>query len=169
MKTTGSILIFTIAIFALSSMVCYGQFREDVNRGDYSGPVVQQQRPEPGDWSNLFNMKMSHSYSMSFMSMGGQYRNVNAYTNSMDFFFTDRLTGELDISLMHSPFGQGFSNNNNQMGMGMGMDVVIRNAELNYQIGEKSSISIQFQQHPYGGFGTNPFDRYGYGYGFNRY
>ncbi|MDR8394103.1 hypothetical protein NC796_23345 [Aliifodinibius sp. S!AR15-10] len=165
MNKTGLVLLFTLSIFVVTSAVSFAQFRDQVNRGDFSGPVVQQQRPEPGNWSNLFNMKMSHSYSMTFSSFGGQYRNVNAYTNSMDFFFTDRLTGELDISLMHSPFGQGFSNTNNQLGA----NIVIRNAELNYQISDKSNISIQFQQHPYSPyyspFGGGPFDYYGY----NRY
>lgn len=163
MKKTVSAIFFTIAIFTLSSVITYGQFREDLNKGNYSGPIIQQQQqPEPGNWSNLFNMKMSHSYSMNFMSMGGQYRNVNAYTNHMDFFFTERLTGELDVSLMHSPFGQGFSNTNNQLGA----NIVIRNAELNYQLGEKSHISIQFQQYPYSYYDRGPFSN---PFGFNRY
>ncbi len=168
MKKTGLSLLLTITLFVVTSITAYGQFRDQLNKADYSGPVVQeQQRYEAGNWSNLFNMKMSHSYSMTFTSVGGQYRNVNAYTNSMDFFFTDRLTGELDISLMHSPFGQGLGNTNNQFGA----DIVIRNAELNYQISENSHISIQFQQYPYSpysGFGGNPFSRYNR-FGYDRY
>lgn len=162
MKKTGLALLFTLSLFIVSSLTAYGQFREKEHDQDFTGPIVQQERSsEVGNWSNLFNMKMSHSYSMSFMSVGGQYRNVNAYTNSMDFFFSDRLTGELDISLMHSPFGQGFSNTNNQLGA----DIVIRNAELNYQISDKSHISIQFQQYPnsfYSPYGRNPYNPFGY-------
>ncbi|MFH5834019.1 hypothetical protein ACG2F4_00055 [Halalkalibaculum sp. DA3122] len=164
MKTTGLAIAFTLSLFVISAITAYGQFRDQEHNQDFTGPLVQQQRSEAGNWSNLFNMKMSHSYSMSFMSMGGQYRNVNAYTNSMDFFFSDRLTGELDISLMHSPFGQGFSNTNNQLGA----DIVIRNAALNYQLSEKSHITIQFQQHPgsfYSPYGGNPYNPFGY----NRY
>lgn len=162
MKKTSLAITLTLVIFFITSAVGYGQFREDLNKADYSGPILQQQsQPEPGNWSNFFNMKMSHSYSMNFMSFGGQYRNINAYTNHMDFFFTDRLTGELDISLMHSPFGQGFSNTNNQLGA----DIVIRNAELNYQLSEKSHISIQFQQYPYSHYNRGPFSNFG----FNRY
>ncbi|MDX1637464.1 MAG: hypothetical protein R3281_05820 [Balneolaceae bacterium] len=162
MKTTGIFLSLLISVFLLSSVTGYAQFREQLDEQNYSGPVVKEfQRPEPGNWSNLFNMKMSHSYSMNFMSFGGQYRNINAYTNHMDFFFSDRFTGELDISLMHSPFGQGFGNTNNQLGA----NIVIRNAELNYQISDKSHISIQFQQHPYSPYapyGNNPFNPFGY-------
>lgn len=157
MKKTGLTLTFALLIFAITSAVSYAQFREYQNDSDYSGPVIKENRKsEVGNWSNLFNMKMSHSYSMTFMSAGGQYQNINAYTNSMDFFFTERLTGELDISLLHSPFG-----GNSFMNAGdnaLGANIVIRNAELNYQIGERSNISIQFQQHPYG-----------YGYGYSRW
>ena len=167
MKNTGLSILLSTALVFVVSLSAHGQFRDQLDNADYSGPVVQEHRPEPGNWSNLFNMKMSHSYSMTFSSFGGQYRNINAYTNHMDFFFTDRLTGELDISLMHSPFGQGLGNNNNQLGA----EVVIRNAELNYQISENSHISIQFQQYPYSpytGFGGGPFNSYNR-MGFDRY
>lgn len=171
MKKSGLVPLLTVAFVLLASTVSYSQFREDVNKSDYSGPVVrEEQGPQPGNWSNLFNMEMSHSYSMNFMSYGGQFRNINAYTNTMNFFFTDRLTGRLDISLLHSPFGNSYLNSGSN-GNGMGAEIMIRNAELNYEIGENSHITIQFQQQPYSPFGANPFDRYGYGngYGFSRY
>ncbi|MDX1617393.1 MAG: hypothetical protein R3224_01315 [Balneolaceae bacterium] len=148
MNKFGLTIFFTLAIFAITSAVSYAQFREHQNATDYSGPVVKDNRKSAvGNWANLFNMKMSHSYSMNFMSAGGQFQNINAYTNSMDFFFSDRLTGELDISLLHSPFGNSYLNGGNNS---LGAEIVIRNAELNYRIGERSHISLQFQQHPYG-------------------
>lgn len=169
MKQSGFASLLTVTLLMLTTTVSYGQFREDVNKSDYSGPVVkQEQSPQPGSWSNLFNMQMSHSYSMNFMSYGGQYQNINAYTNTMNFFFTERLTGRLDISLLHSPFGNSYLNSGTG-GNGMGAEILIRNAELNYEIGENSHITIQFQQHPYTPFGASPFDRHGYGYGFGRY
>lgn len=163
MKKTGLALTLTFLLFAIATVDSYAQFREQQNNNDYSGPVIKENRESNiGNWTNLFNMKMSHSYSMNFMSVGGQYQNINAYTNSMDFFFTDRLTGELDISLLHSPFGNSYMNvgENNSLGA----EIIIRNAELNYQIGERSSITLQFQQHPYPfGFGYSrwgsPFHR----------
>lgn len=148
MNKTGLTLILTLLLLAVASTMTYAQFREQQNNTDYSGPVIKDSRQsDVGNWTNLFNMKMSHSYSMNFMSFGGQFQNINAYTNSMDFFFSDRLTGELDISLLHSPFGNSFLNAGNNS---LGAEIVIRNAELNYQIGERSNITIQFQQHPFG-------------------
>jgi len=165
MDKKGLTVTLALLLVALASTVSYAQFREHQNNSDLSGPVIKDNRKsEVGNWSNLFNMKMSHSYSMNFISAGGQYMNVNAYTNSMDFFFTERLTGELDISLLHSPFGNSFMNQGNNA---LGAEIVIRNAELNYQIGERSSITIQFQQHPYGyGYSRwgSPFYRGPFGY-----
>lgn len=141
----------------LVSLTSYAQLREDQYKSsDYLGSIVKDRNQEPGTWSNLFNMTMDHSYSMTFGSFGGQYQNLNAYTNTMHFFFSDRMTGRVDLSVLHSPFGNSYLNAN---GSNQQVDFIVRNAELNYQLSEKSSISFHFQQVP----------SYGYGYGYNRF
>lgn len=151
-----SVILLTTALLFLAVTSGYAQFREDQLRStDYTGSVIKD-RPA-GNFGNLFNMEMSHSYSMMFGSYGGQYQNLNAYTNTMKFYFSDRLTGRLDLSLLHSPFG---GNIMNGAGNGFGTKFLIRNAELNYQINEKSSLHIQFQQIPSYGFNRrSPFYR----------
>lgn len=148
-------LIFATAEYADA------QLRDDLaSRSDYSGNIVQYQRPEPGNLSNLFNMKMSHSYTATFSSFGGQYQNINAYTNTMQFFFSEKLDGRLDVSFLHSPFGNSFQNN------GLGSQILIQNAELNYQLNDKASIHFQFRQIPSYGYGAinnfGRFNRFGY-------
>lgn len=146
-----SILLLASILFFLAATSGYAQFREDqIRSSDITGNVIKD-RPT-GTFENLFNMQMSHSYSMMFGSYGGQYQNINAYTNTMQFFFTDRLTGRLDVSLLHSPFGNNFANGGNT---GMGAEIILRNAELNYKFNENSSLHIQFQQVP--AFGRNPW------------
>jgi len=148
------LLLVFVSFSAFDSL--NAQLRENIpTRYDYSGNIVQYQRPEPGNFSNLFNMKMSHSYTASFSSFGGQFQNVNAYTNTMQFFFSDRMTGRLDLSFLHSPFGNSFQNN------GLGPQVVIQNAELNYRINDNAFIHVQFRQLPsYGLNGFNSFSRF---------
>ncbi len=161
MKKIGFIFLSTIVLLALVS-TADAQLREEQDKvSEYSGPIVKKYDREPGNWSNLFNMQMDHSYSMMFGSFGGQYQNINAYTNTMHFFFSDRLSGRLDLSLLHSPFGGSFMNNGNG---GLETQLIIRNAELSYELGERSNLRIQFQQLPsYGyGYGMNPW-------GFNQY
>lgn len=145
----GMFLVLTIGIHSLS----FAQLRENLNNSsELMGPVIKQDRSEGSNLGNLFNMQMNHSYSMMFSSFGGQMQNMNAYTNTMHFFFSDKLTGRVDLSLLHSPFGNNYMSNGN----GMNTEFIIRNAELNYQINDKSNISIQVQQLP-NNYGMSPW------------
>lgn len=147
------------------------QLRKNVgNSSTLTGPVVKEDPSEGANLGNLFNMQMDHSYSMMFSSFGGQMQNMNAYTNTMRFFFSEKLTGRVDLSLLHSPFGNSSYLPNNQENNGMNTEFVIRNAELNYQINDKSNISIQFRQIP-DNYGLSPWGmgRNSYGYGYNPY
>lgn len=110
----------------------------------------------PGSWMNLLNMTMSHSYSMSFSNFGGQMQNLNAYTNHMFFDISDRLNAQVDVSLLHSPFGNSFMNNDN-----LSTQIIIDQARLDYRLSPNSSISVQFSQRP-SYYGYNPFGYGGY-------
>lgn len=137
----------------------HAQFRADLQQpSELSGPILKEDPSDGANLGNLFNMTMDHSYAVSFTSWGGQMQNLNAYTNTMRFYFSEDLTGRLDLSILHSPFGNSFMPQNN----GMGAKFIIRNAELNYQINDKSNISFHFRQIPnYGmnmnGYYGNPF------------
>ncbi len=160
MKRTIACSFLIVMLFAITA-TSHAQLRDDLfQSSQYTGNVVKERPQEAGDWSNLFNMTMDHSYSMTFSSFGGQYQNLNAYTNTMHFYFSNRMTGRVDISLLHSPFGNSYLNNGQN---NSNVDLIIRNAELNYQISDKSSIQLQFRQVPahYGYYGParfgNPF------------
>ncbi|WP_246043172.1 hypothetical protein [Fodinibius saliphilus] len=155
MKNTSYISVITLCllfVFSLS-IVSHAQLRDQqTSSTDLMGPVVKENPSKGANFSNLFNMQMNHSYSMNFTSWGGQFQNLNAYTNTMQFFFSEDLTGRVDLQVLHSPFGNSFMPNNNA---GMDMKFLIRNAELNYKISDKSNISIHFQQVP--SYGMNPW------------
>ena len=147
---------FLIVLFSFCSLIAFAQYRSDLpSYYDYSGPLINEHAPTIQNGLNRFfnSIKMSHSYSMSFNSFGGDYQNINAYTNTMHFKLSDRMNGRLDVSFLHSPFGgnQSFSGSNN-----MHNQVLIKNAELNYKINDKAFIRVQFQQLPRG-FGYNPY------------
>lgn len=157
------ILTFIIAI--VGSTQLSAQLRENLNRSyDYSGPIINSKAPTVQVWLNNFfseKVSMSHSYSMNFGSVGGNYQNINAYTNTLNFMFSDNLTGRLDVSFLHSPFGgSNMMTSNNDLGG----KVLIRNAELNYKINDNAHIKLQYQQLPVSYGFHNP-----YGYGYNRY
>jgi hypothetical protein len=167
--STASLLIL---LFIGLGTTTHAQLRSEANNtSELMGPITKQvDRSEGANLGNLFNMQMDHSYSMMFSSFGGQMQNMNAYTNTMHFFFSEDLTGRVDLSLMHSPFGNSMMSPNSG---GMDTQLLIRNAELNYQISDRSNIRIQFQQLPnYGmggwssGMGHNPFRSPFYGRNF---
>ena len=126
--------------FVICSQLTYAQYRSDLpTYFDYTGPLIDERAPTVQHSLNRFfsNIEMSHSYSMSFGSFGGNYQNMNAYTNTMQFNISNRMNGRVDISFLHSPFGgnQNFLGSSN-----MQNQVIIRNAELNYKLSDKKPL-----------------------------
>lgn len=159
----SAVSVLMLLIFGFCSLA-NAQLREEQTRSsDLMGPIVKENPSDGANLSNLFNMRMDHSYSMNFSSWGGQVQNMNAYTNTMRFFFSEDLTGRVDLQVLHSPFGNNMMSNNNSPGMDM--DVLIRNAELNYQISDNSNISIHFQQVP--NYGLTPWSSGAYRNSYN--
>lgn len=164
MSISKSVCYTLFIVFVLSISTSHAQLRKNLtSSSDYTGSIVKSDPSDGANLSNLFNMKMSHSYSITMGSVGGRFQNINMYTNTMQFFFTDRLTGRVDLSLLHSPFS-----NNSLNGFGAQQEVqfIIRNAELNYELSDKSSIHLRFNQYPagYGSYrGYSPYGRYGFG------
>jgi hypothetical protein len=145
-KFTLALVLFTFGFVAIVE----AQLREDINRSsDYTGAIFKTEQSQNNTLGNLMssiNMTMSHSYSMNFGSVGGEFQNLNAYTNHMSFDFSENLTGHVDLSVLHSPFGNSFMNMGNNS---LGARVMIDRAQLDYQISPNSSLSIQFSQRPY--------------------
>lgn len=154
-------IITLIALFSFSlTLLAEAQFRNDRSpyTEDVSATWTQDNRQyTPGSWMNLLNMTMSHSYSMSFSNFGGKMQNLNAYTNHMFFDISDRLNAQVDVSLLHSPFGNSFMNNDP-----LSTQIIVDQARLDFKLSSNSSISIQFSQRP-SYYGYNP---YGFGGGF---
>jgi hypothetical protein len=158
-NTMKFLTLITVLILFVS-ISAEAQLRKDLNstyqNEDFSSTVTHTHSPSsPGNWMNLLNMTMSHSYSMSFSNFGGQMQNLNAYTNSMFFDVSDRLDAQLNISVLHSPFGNSFMNNNNALNS----QIIIDSARIDYKFSENTRISLQFSQNPY----YSPYGNYGFG------
>ena len=158
-----------VVMFLVGSTV-FGQLRSDLMAPPQVTSIAASTQSKPlgsvGSWMNLIPMTMSHSYSASFGTFGGQTMNLNAYTNRTQFQFTDRFTGEMSLSFLHSPFGMSpFATS--QQGNGLNGQFQVDYARLNYQISDKAMISVEFSQRPYGAYGPygNSFGMSPYGYG----
>jgi hypothetical protein len=87
---------------------------------------------------------MRQSYSLSYTSFGsGQGMSLGAYTNSLSYRFSDPLSVQFDVSLMHSPFG-GF---NDRMTKDL-TGIYLTRAQLNYRPTENVLFQIQYRQMP---------------------
>ncbi len=154
LMTSYICLSFGLLLNLLILSQAQAQYVQQVPRlGDWTGAVVRQDK-QPKLLFGKVGFTMNHSYEMSVATMGGNVFNQNMYTNSMFFDFGNRLDGRVDLSLAHSPLGNGF------LTQGKDVRFIVRNAELNYKMGERSQLSLQFSQQPYG-YG-NYYDRYGY-------
>lgn len=150
------VLLLSIAFLFLSATMATAQFVNEIPRsGDWTGSIIKTDTNQKKIFGNVA-FSMNHAYEVSFTSFAGQAFNQNMYTNSMLFGFSDRLKGRLDLSMAHSPFGNGLMTQGNEVRF------MVRNAELNYRLGQNSNISVSFSQMPYGTYGGFS-DRYGLG------
>lgn len=106
------------------------------------------------------NFSMHHSFSLSYMTGGGQGLSLGTYTNSLFYKFSDDLNVRADISLMASPYNT-FGKQNQSSFSGL----FLNRAELNYRPWKNTLFQIQYLQLPpnywmgYGSrYGTSMFD-----------
>ncbi len=165
MKRYTIMTAVVMLIFALVSMQADAQFRSD-ERGT---PRVAGSMIQGGQGSSIFsffnadNFNMQHSYSMSYMTMGGRGVATGMFTSSLGYEFSESLDAQVDVSMMHSPYNS-FSNNADDFS-----GVFISRAALNYEPSENFKMRVEFRQIPggsYYGYGSpfyNPwYNRFGY-------
>jgi hypothetical protein len=140
-----SLSVVTLGLFITLS-ASYGQFRskadqqpkpsESIRRSDESGLLFGFFDPR--------KLVMRQSYSLSYTSFGGgQGVSLGAYTNSLQYQFSDPLSVQFDVSLMHSPFG-GF---NDRMARDL-TGIHLTRAQLNYRPTENVLFQLQYRQMP---------------------
>jgi hypothetical protein len=134
-------------------------------RADLPGqaPATVYAAPGTPTLASLFNaqtLRFSHSYEMSYSSLGGASLGMGVYTTSLRWQPTERLAGRVDVGVAHSPFGD----DGVRSALGFDQDtparVFLRNAELAYRPTANSIIHLQVRQSPFGAYASP----YGYGY-----
>ncbi len=153
------VTLFAILFFATAT-IADAQLRQDLQPMDtYNGVISHTQSHSSssvGDWMNMLNMTMTHSYSMTFGSFGGQMQNINAYTNTMAFDLSENLDASISMSFLHSPFGNSFMTQDNSLGS----RIIIDSARLDYRLSENTRVSFEFSQRPYH-YHYSPFGMHG--------
>jgi len=129
-------------IFFVVPLCSFGQFKTQVKPMDFSDRLkADQQNYLLGiDMSRFF---MSHSYSMSYMSMGGQGFTQGLYLNTMSYQFTIPLTVSLQLGMAHNPFQGNKTANILQNGF------FLSGAQVRYKPSKNTTIQLDFRQMPY--------------------
>ena len=85
---------------------------------------------------------MSHSYSLSFTSIGGHSFSQGLYLNTMKYQFSNPLTMYLQVGLLHQPFGT-FGQTNLSKN-----ELFLSGAGLEYKPSDNFKVQIELSQQP---------------------
>jgi hypothetical protein len=136
--------ILTLGLITL--MVSVSSFAQFKSKVDAAAPVSESLlKPGGSDaWLGLLDfskLSMRHSYSLSYLNVGGKGLSLGMLTSSLMYKFSDVLDLQTDISLMHSPYNS-FGNKNDLSG------IFLNRAELNYRPTDNLWFQLQFRQVP---------------------
>lgn len=110
------------------------------------------------------HFRMSHSYTFSAGSFGGNSYSNGLYTNTMQWQFNDKLAARVDVGFLHSPLGS--LNGQNSLENGQ---LFLQNAEVAYRPTENIQLHFNVRQSPYGRYMSPYGYGGGYGYGISPY
>ena len=148
-------------------LLCAGGLQAQFHGMEPRPPSVSEKVGSSPDQNLLFgflntqNFSMSHSISMSYLSMGSSNVGVTMYTNTMRYQIAEPLSLRADVGFMFSPFGSSAGLLKNDVNK-----IFLERAQLDYRPTKDFSVSVQFRQipvgamYPYTGLAMDP--RYSY-------
>jgi hypothetical protein len=149
------IFFLMMIVFSVSS---FGQYKDQLDKpANIKNGIVNNTSSSFLGLFNPDNFKMSHTFDISFQSLGN-FGNLalTTYTNSMFYKFNDQLNVQADISLVNSPynsFGNEFSKQLN--------GIYLSRAQITYKPSENLNIIFQYRSIPggyYSGYyGYSPY------------
>ena len=109
-------------------------------------------------FSRLFDparFNMQQSYTMSFVSGGGQSTGLGIFTNTFAYKAADDLFISADLSAVYSPYsslGSAYQKSLN--------GIYLSNARLDWKLGESTFLRVEYNGMPYGSSYFSPFGSY---------
>ncbi|MDZ7372634.1 MAG: hypothetical protein ONB23_01570 [candidate division KSB1 bacterium] len=113
--------------------------------------------PSPGTimgFLGLDPMKfhMQHSYTLSVASFGGQTYTQGLYLNTMTYQFSPRLVAQLQLGMLHQPFGSPGT-------VPGGRNLFVSGARVLYRPFKNTTLHFQYVARPYPYPGLSPYSR----------
>lgn len=88
--------------------------------------------------------RMNQTYSLSFMTGGGQSVSLSAFTNTFSYKASDNFFISADVTALYSPYssmGQDYANRLN--------GIYLSNARLDWKLSESAFLRISYRRAPY--------------------
>jgi hypothetical protein len=157
MKKIGIILLVLLGLSSVNAQYKDSGFHDS----DIKNAIIDNSPSSFFGFLKSSNFQMHQTYDFSYSAFGnGQGLALGVLTNSMFYKFSNNLNGQLDISLVHSPYsslGRDFQNSIN--------GIYVSKAAINYKPWKNTMISIQYRNLPYSYYNPfNPYNSYGFGY-----
>jgi hypothetical protein len=132
-----------VGMFLLVAGLAHAQFKYPT-----SSPKISEQISNPTQIGSSFlngildmnRLRMSQSYSMTYMSTGGKGTTLGMYMNTLSYQISDKIDTKLHLGFSHSPFGGNNAYSNPSQFIG--------GAELNYRLSNNTIFQFQISQLP---------------------
>jgi hypothetical protein len=148
----------TVFILLLFTTIAVTQFKSQPEARSSAGEALI--RPDDGGllfgWFDPSRLTMHNSYSLSYTTSGGKGYSLGALTSNIGYQFSNSLSAQFDVSLLHSPF--------NNLGGNFANDIsgiYLSRAAINYRPSKDLFFQIQYQQLP-AMYWMNNYDRFGF-------
>ncbi len=154
-------LVFILSVFIMVLPV-WAQTSNLTSIGFNTNNLVQKTAGFLDALIHSDKFQMSHSYSLSYYSMGRQGGSMGLYVNTMSYQLADPLKMSVSVGYLHQPFGGPVKHND-----GKG-EVFLESARLEYKPADNMSITVDYRQmpksfqspyYPYSPFGYQPLNR----------
>ena len=152
------ILTKTVFLLVLLSSMAGAQFKSQSEARSSAGEALI--RPDDGGllfgWFDPSRLTIHNSYSLSYTTSGGKGYSLGALTSNIGYEFSNALSAQFDVSLLHSPF--------NNLGGNFANDIsgiYLSRAAINYRPSKDLFLQIQYQQLP-AMYWMNNYDRFGF-------
>jgi hypothetical protein len=149
------ILLSLAAVLVFLPVLAFGQLKEQLKPQSFSQLLTQPQELVGWLGLNPNRFSMQHSYSLSYMSLGGHGFSQGVYLNTMSYRFSDPLQVSLQWGVLNQPFGSFGVPSLYQNGL------FVSGASLEYKPSRNFSIGVQYNNIP-GGRLYSPYRSYLY-------
>ncbi len=151
--------LFILGFLAITVSLANAQFRSGMSNDEKPASTLEAMSSHGDDFfSRLFDpqrFNMHQTYTMSFISGGGQSTGLGVFTNTFAYKAAEDLMISADLSAVYSPFstlGSSFQKSLN--------GVYLSSARLDWKMGENTFLRVEYNGMPYGSSYFSPFGSY---------